>query len=52
MLLPEDVLIASLKDVGGTLEKEHAKDVLLELGGVHPPAEDVGRGEEMVLKLG
>jgi len=51
-LAPHNGLVALLKDVGGTLEEEHAEDVLLVLGGVHLAAQDVGRFEEVALELG
>jgi hypothetical protein len=52
LYLSSEPTLACLKYLGAALEKEHAKDVLLELGGVHPAAEDVGRGEEVVFELG
>jgi len=51
-LLLHDRLVAGLEDVGGALEEEHAKDVLLVFGGVHLAAQDVGRGEEVAFELG
>ena len=39
------------EDVGRPLQEERAEDVLLELGRVHLPAQDVGGGEEMAFEL-
>ena len=47
----DDFFAALLEHVGAALEKEHAEDVFLELGGVHLAAKDVGGFEEVALKL-
>lgn len=41
-----------LELVGGTLQEQHPEDVLLELRGVHLPAEDVHGREEVAFELG
>ncbi|MGC2460157.1 MAG: hypothetical protein WA446_04140, partial [Steroidobacteraceae bacterium] len=37
--------------LGATLEEQHAKDLLLELGGMHFAAEDVGGRTKVAFKL-
>lgn len=45
-------VVALLKHIGDTLQKEHAEDVLLEFGGIHLTAEDIDGDVEMALELG
>lgn len=49
--LLDELLADHVELVGGPLQEEHPEDVLLELRGVHLAAEDVGRSEQMPLKL-
>lgn len=51
-LLAHNAFIALLKHIVSALEEEHAKDVLLELDGVHLASQNVGGSQEMTLKLG
>ena len=51
-LLLDDDLAARLELVGAAFEEEHAEDVLLELGGIHFAAQDVGGAEEVAFELG
>ena len=51
-LVGDDLLAFDIEHVAGTLQEQRSEDVLLELGGVHLPAEDVGGGEEVSFQLG
>ena len=41
-----------LEHVARPLQEQRAEDVLLELRGIHLPAQDVGGGEEVPFELG
>ena len=41
-----------LEHVRAPLQEQHPEDVLLELRGIHLPAQDVGGGEEVAFELG
>ncbi len=51
VILPDGRAFA-VEFIGQALEEKHAEDELLELGGVHLPAQDVGGLEEEGLELG
>ena len=44
--------MARLEHVRAPLQEQHPEDVLLELGGIHLAAQDVGGREQMPLELG
>src|SRR5690606_30266105 len=48
----DDFLASLLEHVGAAFEEEHSEDVLLEFGGIHLSAQDVGGFEEVAFKLG
>ena len=48
----DDPLALVLELVGRALQEQHPEDVFLELGGIHLPAEDVRRREEVAFQLG
>lgn len=48
----EDLLALDVEHVAGALQEQRTEDVLLELGGIHLAAEDVGSCEEMSFELG
>lgn len=50
--LRNDFFEAPLEHVRAALQKERAKNVLLEFRGIHLAAKDVGGGEEMTFELG
>ena len=50
-LVGDDLLPLDLEHVARPLQEQHAEDVLLELGGIHLPAQDVGGGEEVPFEL-
>lgn len=51
-LCGDDLLALGLELVRAPLQEEQAEDVLLEVGGVHLAAQDVGGPEEVAFKLG
>ena len=46
-LVGDHLLKALLEHVRATLQEQHAEDVLLEFGGVHLAAQDIGGTEEV-----
>ena len=48
----DNFLSLDVEDVARPLQKKRTKDVLLELGGIHLAAKNVGRCEEMPFELG
>ncbi|MNN35242.1 hypothetical protein D3C81_1490890 [compost metagenome] len=46
-----DLLIALLENVGAALEEQHAKNVFLELRGIHLAAQNIGSLEQMAFQL-
>ena len=51
-LVGDDLAALDVEHVAGALQEESAEDVLLELGGVHLAAKDVGCRKEMPFELG
>src|SRR5664280_1868221 len=51
-LVGDDPLPLGIELVGGILEEEHPEDELFVGGGLHGATQDVGRREEVALKLG